>query len=169
MHFCFSVHHCARISHCYENTVQRFWNCTAFVGFWQARFASWHSGCAVRLKLFSCQFVFAHCSRLTSCSLKPQCTTVMLSAGKGREAAGRCIADLVVDAASLNSLSAEHAGRAAPGQVAKHKLQYTFVKASSAPSASARSLADKDALTEKGFIEGDMVVLSIEGSRYSAH
>jgi len=82
-------------------------------------------------------------------------------AGLDRERAGRCICGLIVDPIAV-SLCTEQTSKVVSGQVAKHKLLYSFSRASKAPGASQTSFG-KDALNEKGFTDGDMVILSIEG------
>lgn len=82
-------------------------------------------------------------------------------AGLDRERAGRCICGLIVDPNAVSPCT-EQTAKAVSGQVAKHKLQYSFSRASRAPGASQNSFS-KDALNEKGFADGDMVILSIEG------
>ena len=78
-----------------------------------------------------------------------------------RERTGRCICGLIVDP-TAGSPGTEQTATAASGQVAKHKLLYSFSRASKAPGAQ-QSNSSKDALNEKGFTDGDMVILSIEG------
>ena len=82
-----------------------------------------------------------------------------MCAGQDREKAGRCICDLVIDATAA-SPSSELPAKATPGQVVKHKLLYTFTRANQSLSEDGSST---DALNEKGFTDGDMVILSIEG------
>ena len=79
--------------------------------------------------------------------------------GQDREKAGRCICDLVFDTAAVSPLS-EQSAKDTPGQVVKHKLLYTFTRA---PRRLLEHDSSTDALNEKGFTEGDMVILSIEG------
>ncbi len=85
----------------------------------------------------------------------------MWYAGLDRERTGRCICGLVVDTIAV-SPGTEQTAKAASGQVAKHKLLYSFSRASKAPGATQTSFS-KDALNEKGLTDGDMVILSIEG------
>jgi hypothetical protein len=85
----------------------------------------------------------------------------MWYAGLDRERTGRCICGLVVDPIAVSPCT-EQTAKAASGQVAKHKLLYSFSRASRAPGAS-QSGFSRDALNEKGFTDGDMVILSIEG------
>ena len=80
-------------------------------------------------------------------------------AGQDREKAGRCICNLAVDTTAV-SPSSELPAKAVPGQVVRHKLLYTFTRATQCLSEDGSST---DALSEKGFTEGDMVILSIEG------
>ncbi|DBA90758.1 TPA: DNA replication endonuclease-helicase Dna2, variant 2 [Trebouxia sp. C0004] len=88
---------------------------------------------------------------------------IWASSGMDRERAGRCICGLIVDPIAVTPCT-EQTAKAVSGQVAKHKLLYSFSRASQAPGASQTSFS-KDALNEKGFTEGDMVILSIEGEQ----
>ncbi|KAL0046566.1 hypothetical protein WJX82_003944 [Trebouxia sp. C0006] len=88
---------------------------------------------------------------------------IWATSGLDRERTGRCICGLVVDPIAV-SPGTEQTAKAASGQVAKHKLLYSFSRASKAPGASQTSFS-KDALNEKGLTDGDMVILSIEGEQ----
>ena len=85
----------------------------------------------------------------------------MWYAGLDRERTGRCICGLILDPIAVGPCI-EQTAKAVSGQVAKHKLLYSFSRASKASGASQTSVS-KDALNEKGFTDGDMVILSIEG------
>ncbi|KAL0030927.1 hypothetical protein WJX79_001622 [Trebouxia sp. C0005] len=88
---------------------------------------------------------------------------IWASSGLVRERTGRCICGLIVDPIAV-SPCIDQTAKAVSGQVARHKLLYSFSRASKAPDASQSSFS-KDALNEKGFTDGDMVILSIEGEQ----
>lgn len=83
------------------------------------------------------------------------------NAGEKREKAGRCITNLVLIPAT-NSPPSEASAKVLPGQVARNRLLYTAVRALSSDEEDSRTRGN-DALNEKGFAEGDMAVLSVEG------
>lgn len=83
-------------------------------------------------------------------------TQLLCSTGESREKSGRCITNLVLTPAATTEAFAG----VLPGQVARSKLLYRAVKAFSSEE---QQPGSSDALDEKGFAEGDMAVLSIEG------
>ena len=93
----------------------------------------------------------------------PQRQGFVCKAGESREKFGRCISNLVLAPAA----TAEASAKVLPGQVARSKLLYTAVRAlpseEQQPKEQQSGRKSIDALNEKGFAEGDMAVLSIDG------
>lgn len=85
-------------------------------------------------------------------------------AGESREQSGRCIPNLVLAPAATPEASA----KVLPGQVARSKLLYTAVRVLQVEEQQSKEQhsgwKSSRALNEKGFAEGDMAVLSIEGA-----
>lgn len=90
-------------------------------------------------------------------------TKFVCIAGESREKSGRCITKLILAPAA----TAEASAKVLPGQVARSKLLYTAVRALPSEEQQAKEQQSgwkcSHALNEKGFAEGDMAVLSIEG------
>lgn len=85
----------------------------------------------------------------------------LCNTGETREKAGRCITNLILTPAASTPPS-EASASVLPGQVARNRLLYTAVRALPSDEEESRTRG-KDALNEKGFAEGDMAVLSVEG------
>lgn len=90
----------------------------------------------------------------------------MCKAGESREKSGRCITNLVL----APDATAEASAKVVPGQAARSKLLYTAVRALQQQEQQSKEqqsgCKSSHALNEKGFAEGDMAVLSIEGAQH---